>query len=352
MLASACCMIVTGIILVAVKTPQDEPALKFRIAKHSLTVAVVALGALNLLQLGLDPGGDRLFLAGSIALAVSYVQAMLFTMAVMVLIRPDEVTLCRVLRDLTAIAVVDAVLLGAYVLLPPSAFVTVYVVCILLYIALLIYYTRWYVGCYRHFVGQLAAYYEEDEIERGLRWLNVIFWAALAVGVLALLMLLGSREVDMYLTVALALFYALLAACFINYQLSAHIILPVLSMPSEAEPATADDDAHPDRLMAWIERGGYLNTSQSVNQIAAELEMSVEQFRRYFVRVTGEEFRTWRVRKRVEHARRLMAEHPDWPVTRVARESGFNDRSYFYQQFQLYAGVSIPEYKQSLAVKG
>lgn len=348
MLAAACCMIVTGIILAAVKTPQDEPATKFRIAKHSLTVAVLLLGALNLLQLRLDPGGDMRYLAGSIALAVSYLQAMLFTMAVMVLIKPDEVTSRRLAVHLMAIIAVDAVLLISLFMLPRAVFSYIYVACVLLYIGLLIYYLRWYVNCYRHFVRQLAAYYEEDEIERGLRWLNVIFWAALSVGVLSLLMLLGSREVDMYLTVALVLFYALLAACFINYELSAHIILPVLAMDAANEVVGEENPQHPDRLMAWIERGGYLDTTRSVKEIAAELEMSVGQFRTYFSKVTNEEFRTWRVRKRVEHARWLMREHLDWSVTQIARESGFNDRSYFYQQFLLYTGTSVTDYRRTL----
>ena len=347
MLAAACCMIVIGIILAAVKTPQDEPAAKFRVAKHAITVAVVVLGALNLVQIAVDPQGDVHRLGGTIALAVSYLQAMLFTMAVMVLIKPDEVTARRLTVHLTAIIAVDVVLLSGFFMLPRAVFIYVYVAGILLYICLLIYYSRWYVTCYRHFVRQLATFYEEDEIERGLRWLNVIFWVALAVGVLSLLMLVGSREVDLCLTVALALFYALLAACFINYELSAHIILPVLAMDEAAEETVEDNIPHPDRLMAWIERGGYLNTSLSVKEIAAELDMSVSQFRSYFRKVTNEDFRTWRVRKRVEHARRLMSEHPDWSVTRVVRESGFNDRSYFYQQFLLYTGVSVTDYRNS-----
>ena len=85
----------------------------------------------------------------------------------------------------------------------------------------------------------------------------------------------------------------------------------------------------------------------AVEDIARELNMSVPQFRLYFKQVIGEDFRTWRVRKRIEYAKQLINEHPDWPVTRVAQESGFNDRSYFYQQFMLYSGISVSDFKKS-----
>lgn len=98
-----------------------------------------------------------------------------------------------------------------------------------------------------------------------------------------------------------------------------------------------------DLLMAWIERKGYLETDKAVAEIADEMGMNAMQFRQYFRTMAGEDFRTWRVRKRIEHARSLMAEHPEWPVRQVAQASGFNDRSYFYQQFLLYTGISVAE---------
>lgn len=352
MLAASSCMIVTGLILAAVKTPADERAAKYRVAKYVLSVAVLVLGILNMVQIGYDPEGDTRYLGSCLALAVSFVQAMLFTMAVLVMIRPEEVTLRRVLWQAGGIAAVDGVLGGVFFLLPLHVFFYVYELCIVLYLAQLAFYTRWYVRCHRQFVKQISTYYEEEEIERSLRWLGVLFWAALTVGVLSLLMLTGHRVIDMCLTVVLALYYAFLAASFINYQLSSPVILPALSGDSNSPSAQAEtDDAgagHPDRLMAWIERGGYLDTQKGVEDIAHELEMSLAQLHTYFDKVVGEDFRTWRVRKRIEHARQLMADHPDWPMTRIAQESGFNDRSWFYKQFQHFTGQTVTAYKKTL----
>lgn len=230
-------------------------------------------------------------------------------------------------------------------------FFYVYELGILLYIVLLIFYTRKYLQCNKRFKEQITAYYEEEEIERGLRWLNIVFWVALSVGVLSLLMLIGNKEIDLCLTVALALFYAMLAACFINYALSTPVILPAISENLKAVTTNKKKDAghHPDKLIAWIDKGGYLNTQMAVEDIANELNMTVSQFRLYFKKVIGEDFRTWRVKKRIEHAQQIMAEQPDFPVTKVAQESGFNDRSYFYQQFQIHTGMTVSDYRAKIA---
>ena len=347
MFAASSCMIITGCIMAAIKNPIDKRASKFKIAKFGLTIAVLVLGFLNFLQIGIDPEGDITYLAGCIALSVSYFQAMIFTTAVLALIWPDEVTKKFVTTQVVAIVLVDAMLFTAFFTLPLHIFFYFYEFGIILYIALLIFYTLKYKRCYKLFKKMIADYYEEEEIDRSVRWLNIIFWVALSVGILSLLMLIGNREIDMILTITFSLFYAMLATCFINYELSTPIILPAITQEQNEENMSEDENLknHPIKLLAWIERGGFLNTQMAVEDIAKELNLTVAQFRQYFKKVIGEDFRTWRVKQRVGHACKLMAEHPDWPITKIAQESGFNDRSYFYQQFQLHMGMSVSSYR-------
>ena len=228
MLVASGCLVLTGLLLALVRTPNNELAAKFRGAKHALTLAVLLLGVFNIVQLSFDPEGDVRHLGSCIALAISSVQAMLFTNTVIVLISPSEVTLRRVLWQLGVILLVDTLLVGAYILLPLDTYLYVYELCVILYIALLVGYTHWYMRLRRQFLAQVSAYYEEEEIERSLRWLGILFWVALAVGVLSLLMLLANRTVDVCLTALLALCYAFFAACFVNYQLSIPLVLPAL----------------------------------------------------------------------------------------------------------------------------
>ena len=352
MLAASSCMVATGIVLAAVKTNYDEVRAKFRMAKAWMTTAVLVLGVLNIVQIIIDPNGDWDYLTGCITLAISYLQAMLLTMVVLVFISPKVVTMRLVMSQLTIITAMDVVLIGSLFLLPTRVFLIMYVLGIVLYVAILVVYTRWYLRSYRQFRKQIADYYEDEELEHGLRWLSTIFWVGLSVGLLAMSMLFGRRDIDMVLTVVFAGFYAFMAACFINYQLSTPIILPALDLTEKehspivtplATTSLHAPESPKAMVAAWIQRGGFLDTQKPVEEIVKELGMTTEQFHRYFQKTEGEDFRTWRVRKRVEHARQLMQDHPDWPVTRIAQVSGFNDRSWFYQQFLRFTGQSVAD---------
>lgn len=359
MLAASSCMVATGGILAAVKTKYDEARAKYRMAKTWMTTAVLALGGLNIMQIIIDPNGDWDYLTGCITLAISYLQAMLLTMVVLVFISPKVVTLRLVMSQLVVITLMDVMLLGSLFLLPTHVFLYIYGLGIAVYIVMLVIYTRWYLRSYRWFRRQIADYYEDDEIEHGLRWLSAIFWVGLAVGLLAMLMLMGRRDFDMYLTVVFAVFYAFLTACFINYELCTPIVLPALTAEPVGSTSVGDPTALADYqatgneadaskgLKAWIKQRGYLDTQKAVNDIVRELNITTDQFHRYFQDVEGEDFRTWRVRKRVNYAQELMEQHPDWPVTRIAQASGFNDRSWFYQQFLRFAGTSVSSYRAS-----
>lgn len=347
MVAAACCLFVTGLILALVKAPSDVHNTKYRVMKHTLTVAVLILGALNLVQVMFDDNGVVSYLAPCLSLAVGYLQAMLFTMALMVLIRPSEVTWRTVGIQLGIILAVDTCLIGAFSLLSPHNFIYVYELGIILYLLQLAFYVWWFHRSRKIFISQIRRFYEEEEIERSLWWVNVIFWTALTVGVLSLLMAFNDRTVDMWLTIALVLLYALFAVCVINYGLSAQVILPAIYQETTKQVASSNP-TELSKLEIWVREKGYLETTKPVKTIAAEVGMSVEQFQRYFRDVMGEEFRTWRVRRRIDEAKRLMAEHPDYSTSKIGKLSGFNDRSFFYQQFRRITGVSVSTYRNSL----
>lgn len=351
--ASSACMMITGFILAMVKTPDDARAVKLRRAKHALTVAVFILCGLNILQMTMDDEGTVSYLGACFALSMSYLQAMLFTMALLVLIRPEEVTRRIVGLHLAAIIAVDAVLIGSFFLLKEQTFLYIYEFGVFLYLLQLSYYIHWLRRSRTLFLAQIEQYYEEEEISRSMRWVYVLFWAAITVALLALLMMLNNRLVDMSLTILLALFYAFFAACFINYSLSAPIILPVLfNSPTDAmlgatpKERRGRHEAKRSELEQWINDKGYLRNDMAVADIARQVGMSVDDMHSYFRNVVGEEFRTWRVRRRIDEARQLMADHPDYSTTQIYRLCGFNDRTYFYQQFLRFTGSAVADYRE------
>ena len=351
--AASACMIITGLILAMVNTPSDGRASKLRKAKHTLTAAVLILGTMNIVQMGIDRQGSVNYLGACFALSMSYLQAMLFTMALLVLIRPEVVTRKRVTLQLATILTIDAVLIGSFFLLNKRTFLYIYGIGVFLYLLQLAYYVRRLRQSRIMFLQKIEKYYEEDEISRSMRWVYVIFRGAIIIALLALLMMLNNRIVDVILTVVFALFYAFFAACFINYSLSAPIILPAIYGTPGVPPATVPDrntlpTKERSHLEQWIKDKGYLNKDMAVVDIANQVGISVDDLHQYFRDVVGEEFRTWRVRCRINEARQMMLDHPDYSTAQIYRFCGFNDRSFFYQQFRRFTGTSVADYRKQL----
>lgn len=356
--AASASMLITGLILTMVKTPGDGRAAKLRQAKRALTAAVLILGVLNIVQMGVDNRGAVSHLGACFALSMSYLQAMLFTTALLVLIRPEEVTRRVVTLQFVAIFMVDTLLIGSFFLLPVHTFLYIYWLGVVLYLLQLAFYVRWLRRSRTLFQRQIEQYYEDEEISRSLRWVYVIFWAAIAVALLALLMMLNNLMVAMTLTILFAIFYALFAACLINYSLSAPVILPAIYSQSPAPSAIETESSKEqgkrltvstDKMEQWIKDKGYLGKDKAVAEISAQVDMSVDELHQYFRDVIGEEFRTWRVRRRIDEARRLMAEHPEYSTAEIGRYCGFNDRSFFYHQFLRFTGSTVADYRQQLA---
>ena len=153
MLAAACCMMTSGLILALVKAPADIRAAKYRVAKHTLAIAVFVIGVLNIAQIVFDSRGSISFLGPCLALAMGYIQAMLFTMSIMVFISPVQITKRSILTQAAIILTVDIVLLGAYFLLPLRAFLFVYELGVVAYLLQLVFYTRWFLRSRREFLN-------------------------------------------------------------------------------------------------------------------------------------------------------------------------------------------------------
>lgn len=227
-LTSAISMIISAFILMAVKIPQGEEKDKLRAAKRSLAIACLVMGVVNLFQISADPQGGSDEVVRVSTLVIGSAQAMLFTMRAMVFIRPSVVTAKLVWTHTLTIVVADSILFLSLLLLPAHVFFYVFLVGIACYVVQMALYTRWYVISYRQFRKQIESFYEEEQIDRRLRWIQFVFWSALCIGIAAILLFIGEPMIDMCLTPCMAAIYICYVFWFINYMLEAHVILPAL----------------------------------------------------------------------------------------------------------------------------
>jgi len=201
---------------------------------------------------------------------------------------------------------------------------------------------------------RLMDYYEEEEIAVSLRRVAFLFWSALAVGVLALLLITGNSLIDSILTILFTCYFAFLATVVISYHSTALLIIKAYRDSSEKEPVKKAnieqiyDEKIEHALDAWVERKAYLSKDQSVCEIANEFGMNPQQLHQFFYDNIGIEFRDWRTRLRVEEAERILKKDKKTPTFEVAERSGFNDTGYFNHVFKKLKGMSVSEFRKSI----
>jgi len=68
-----------------------------------------------------------------------------------------------------------------------------------------------------------------------------------------------------------------------------------------------------------------------------------------WLKQTGRRYNDWLADLRINEAKRVLKEHPEWSNEFVAEHCGFNDRSYFQRKFKEKTGLSPAEYLHTSA---
>ena len=93
-------------------------------------------------------------------------------------------------------------------------------------------------------------------------------------------------------------------------------------------------------LSVWLEEKGWRIPVRTVGEAAERLNTDTGTLHAYFRERMGLDFRTWRIRLRLEDAKRMLMEHPEMEAAEVGRRTGFSNRSNFARQFLAYTGCT------------
>ena len=358
-----------GVVIASVRITARTQNRHYRTARTYLSVAFILLALLKLVEFAV-PKDNENSLTGCIALIVGALQAMCFTASLLLFIRPQWVTPRRVWSQLAVILLASVALVLCHVLLPAAHYRVALIVASLLYVALLAFYTVVFRKAYRQFGNDMYDYYQEEDLNRQLRWIGYTFYTSLVVGCLVFLSVSGIQGLDSLFIIIYSAFYVYLTSRFINYgQYVSTVMRAVLPQPepvasmmpepqpdaAEAEEPVAEAAEHDeqdryagigDRLKVWVDERRYLSADLGVKDVAAELGTTPRRLSEYFSEVVGEDFVKWRLRLRLQYACRLIEQNPGRPMREVAAEAGFGDRSYFYRKFAEVLGITVTRYKQ------
>lgn len=91
----------------------------------------------------------------------------------------------------------------------------------------------------------------------------------------------------------------------------------------------------------------YLNEEITLKGVASILDISHHQLSQLLNERRNMNFNTFVNTYRVEYAKDLLLEKPEWTVLNIAYESGFNSKSTFYDSFTRIAGVTPLQFRKN-----
>jgi len=173
------------------------------------------------------------------------------------------------------------------------------------------------------------------------------------------LALFGGDKVLAYFTLAIMFLIYYYVVSFICYGVAGSPQL-VADAEKNAELAKMDEETplqvesaevHDENMQrvalaveSWITTGGPYQCDITMATVAREMGVPRDQLTRWLKTTPWELFSPWLAHLRIEHAKQLLLEHPEWTNEAVAEMSGFKSRIYFQQAFKKAMGMTPAQF--------
>ena len=96
-------------------------------------------------------------------------------------------------------------------------------------------------------------------------------------------------------------------------------------------------------IARWKAEGGHLKSGLTQPNAAKAMQVP-RNLLAAWLKHEGRRYNDWLSDLRIEEARRVLREHPEWSNEYVAQYCGFSDRSYFQKKFKEKTGLSPTEF--------
>ena len=234
------------------------------------------------------------------------------------------------------------------------------------YAAMQLYYSTKSMREIRRIRQAIANYYDED-MDSLLQWMQLSILVLTLMAVLVPIMIFGNGP---WLA-----FFGLLVFGGIFYLVDSFCLYAVSSAPAkvqeaeeseennqaeEQEEVTARDVKTGDTIDAeltqrvatavelWVKRGGHLQSGLKLPTAAEEIGVPRYQLSSW-LKQQGRHYSDWLTDLRIDEAKRILRDNPEWSNEAVAQHCGFSDRSYFQKKFKEGTGMTPADYLLSVA---
>lgn len=339
-----------AVMLFVLRLPKKEEFGKLRIAKICQALALSTIVVINVFKLTVtfttsDP--DRDFVLGVVMNCA--ITLLAFT-TIYIFIAPHSVSrpwLTRQIAYIVGVAVIGIIADG---FIPdPDIADAIYIIMLVVNVLQVCYYSYMFHNRLPHYIAYMRQH--GVTIETRLVWIRWTFRGELScaiAGVLFNVFLLTKPGIEVSLIAAgiLQICYTpysiYLTARIYSYSVRSSAIVTLIYEDTYRETVTdnvpAADIKFRRTLDQWVADKKYLQKDIVLEDFAEQLQTTPHYIYYYFRTYLHTNFRTWRSELRVHEAEKLLVEHPDLSLEKIADMVGFNHRANFFQQFQKVTG--------------
>lgn len=354
------CM-VFAIIFFVFPLPSDHKGLKnYRISLRTLAVAYLIFAILITFSIFIDePEVDLLSI---INLNIASFQAILFTMALVILLNPSLVTGQYLLKHISPILLfdlVDIVLslkwhdpnidnISDLIMLWCYPTVILRELFLFFYIIQLVYLTNIFIRQTKYYTSVLNDYFS-DGYQLYLPWVKVCYYSALTLGIFGVFMMcFFSLGGEVVFTMCCIIFYIIFGACYIQYPRTFLKIEPAIQSLTQPEFSLKINNR-----LSWgvlkakiIKEKYYTRVGVNIEDMAQHLKIGRTTLSGFINKEEGINFNTWIGTLRVEEAIRIFQENPHYSIAQVSEMVGYTEPSNFSRQFKNIIGQTPSEWCQ------
>jgi len=310
-----------------------------------MALAFLSLGVMNIVEISIQMDEMNVQTTKMIALLICLLQSFLFTYTNITLINVHFVTKQRILLESIPIflfCILTTISLSASYL---SEYTEVlFYVFIAYYISALIRYTILFKKNYKDYILKMNNFYAEQEYKR-FRWIHFSFYAALILGVMALVVTLSFSVVTgIIFSVFIIAFYSYYGVQFINYAFIFQNIEAVIAENEKDNiaitPTIRDYSLLETNIEKWIANKMFLENGINIEQAAKQLNTNRTYLSDYVNACLRKTFKEWISELRINEAKKLLLKHPGSSITDICEMAGFSDKSNFGRLFTKQTGMS------------
>jgi len=356
---------VMGTSFLSFHIPNKEGLKNYRISLRVLASAYFAMSilAISILIFHFSDNSKEYFTY--VITAISSIQALLFTFTLITLINPNYLKVRNLIRHLhpflafTTLFIVSIIIFGNPQIKTFDAIFqnrthpTLWVRILFLgyYIFQLVYYSYLYTKEVKRYELELLDYFS-DVYRIRMKWMVIAFYSALTIGLTALISCFFPMEYDWIFNLIYAVFYFGFAQEYIKYNRIFSIIEPAI-IPETVETTTSPKlriKTDWNYLKQQISANHYYcEVSINIEEMAHKLNVGRTTLSNFINREEGMNFNTWINKLRIEDAKNLLIENPDYTIAIIAEMVGYSEQANFSRQFKLITGETPLVWRKKLA---